>query len=969
MKNKTRLFLLLISSTFFFINPNCSNASSGTIISATQITTPTEWNKAGSPYIIDHHQLVIKSDLTIEPGTVIKISGASHIYFGHDLSIKGTAEEKIIFTSFNDDSYGGDTNGDGNATLPARSDWGSIQISDTSNVELENVQISYANIGMFIQKVGYLKNTIIKNCNINSNNIGIAIRNTNPTIEGNLITDNNIGIYVVSDLKNGIPVAYNNLIFNNSEGVRAYPRLEYLTIFDARNNWWGDKSGPYFKHVNYGNDNLLGKGNPVNDGVLFDPWLGADPSAAEPACEKNCFSNVMFLPGIKASHLYKNGALGTEDELWIPNFFGNDINELNLDENGKSVNNVYTRDIIKEDPLGNNIYETFVDKLDLLKDEGTINDYNLFAYDWRQNVEDVAENGTPYQSEIKSAVSTLNYLAESSKSKKVTIIAHSNGGLLAKAIMLELEKQGLADKVDKIIFVGSPQMGTPMAILSMLYGYDESALFGTLISRSEARTFAENMPGAYGLLPTKKYFDRASDSLISFLSLRTRYKNFIDAYGEKIDSFDKFRDFLLGKIDGREKPNENEVEKENVLNENLFNQAIGMHESLDNWTPPANIEVIQIAGWGLDTISGVDYTEKEKTDCYTANSKVPSCIGIGEYEPIYEPKFTVDGDVVVVAPSALMISETENIKKYWMDLWSYNKGFTIDRNHKNILEVSSIQQFISNIINNSYSTSSLPEFIKTSRPNDYENAQSRLRMSLYSPLDINLYDDAGNHTGPKTIAIDGGIKTIFEEGIPDSYYYQFGDQKYIGFGGGENIHVVMKGYDTGSYTLKLEEVKVTENGDDVFAHVTFADLPTTADTTVSFSVPETGLANMTTLDADIDSDGTSDYKIDKVMNGVAAPIVTIETISEDVDHLAKLNFITDAKTQDFLQTKIRELSHDKNMIEKMINKGDNNPKNNQVKLLNKKIDDLVDFIQEKFNSTISSLAKDLLIKNLNSVKM
>jgi hypothetical protein len=108
----------------------------------------------------------------------------------------------------------------------------------------------------------------------------------------------------------------------------------------------------------------------------------------------------------------------------------------------------------------------------------------------------------------------------------------------------------------------------------------------------------------------------------------------------------------------------------------------------------------------------------------------------------------------------------------------------------------------------------LPEFINTTRPSDYKNAGSRLRMSLYSPLDIHLYDDAGNHTGPKTITIDGETKTILEEGIPNSYYYQFGERKYVGVSRGEHIQMKMDGYDSGTYTLKMEEVEITELGDE-----------------------------------------------------------------------------------------------------------------------------------------------------------
>jgi pimeloyl-ACP methyl ester carboxylesterase len=359
--------------------------------------------------------------------------------------------------------------------------------------------------------------------------------------------------------------------------------------------------------------------------------------------------------------------------------------------------------------------------LESLKSAGTIKDYNLFAYDWRRSVEDTVENGTlNYDEETRFAVAELRSLAENSKNKKVAIIAHSMGGLLAKAIMLELAKTNETGIVDKIVFVGTPQMGTPMSIFSLLYGYDEATPLDILISQSDAREFAENMPGAYSLLPSKEYFGRTEGNpFITFSSERTPYKSFKDAYGEGIADIAEFQKFLTGEDDGREKPNKDDVELENVLRKNIFDAAMATHERLDSWTPPPGVKVIEIAGWGRDTISGVDYTEKEKTQCYAVPGvKVPSCDGMDEYEPVYEPKFTVDGDKVVVSPSALMMeSESESVEKYWVDLWSYDDILTTQREHGGILEVSDVGQFLTNIITNTYITEPLPGNVKDNRPN------------------------------------------------------------------------------------------------------------------------------------------------------------------------------------------------------------------------------------------------------------
>ena len=85
-------------------------------------------------------------------------------------------------------------------------------------------------------------------------------------------------------------------------------------------------------------------------------------------------------------------------------------------------------------------------------------------------------------------------LASSSKTGKVTIIAHSYGGLVAKELMMLLEARGLDHLVDRIILVAVPQLGTPQALLTLLHG---NAIFSKIFSREVMREFAENLPSAY----------------------------------------------------------------------------------------------------------------------------------------------------------------------------------------------------------------------------------------------------------------------------------------------------------------------------------------------------------------------------------------------------------------------------------------------------------------------------------------
>lgn len=852
-----------------FQNDGGNSGERGIVMRGTRTGT-TIMTKDTLPYIIDVSlDIPVGSSLTVAPGAVIKTLLPQLFFIRGNLTVGALDAEQVIITSLKDDTVLGDTNRDGSATVPAKGNWCSIDLW-SGVTTITNTVIRYGGCSSAGQVTNRGATVTLDHTQFTDSN-QYHVRN----IAGQLtLTRSELtgGVYGFGFHGGSVTLRDNSFHNNTAYGVTNTSPAH--TVIDATNNWWGDASGP--KHPT---TNPFGLGDKVSSYVLFNPWLGDDPLKKFELCVENCSSNVMFLPGIKASRLYKDGTMGTEDKLWLPNYFGGDMNELALDENGKSLNKVYTRDVLDEvgiPIIGGNIYMTFLGKLASLKSDGIINDYEAFAYDWRQNVEDVAQNGTPYpDGEIRSAVAHLQSLATLSKSNKVTIIAHSNGGLLAKAIMMELEKIGQADKVDKIVFVGTPQMGTPISVLSLLYGYDEGLFLGKLISREGSRAVVENMPGVYGLLPSGKYFDRMDSPFITFSSQNTRYKDFSDAYGEKIQSYDEFKKFLLATDDNREKPTRSDVEFENVLNGKLLNQAAEMHMRLDNWTPSAGVDVIEIAGWGLDTVSGVEYAEKEKMQCSIVIGRITlRCTPTGEYETVYDPKFTVDGDKVVVVPSALMLPEASNVKKYWVDLYRSNKFFTNGREHKDILEFNSVEEFLNNVVTNTYLSAPLPNYLYNSRPSDYDNAKPRLRMALYSPLDIHLYDDAGNHTGPKKVIIDGVEQTVFEEGIPNSYYYQFGERKYVGFGSGEHIRIEMDGYAMGSYTLKMEEVQETETGDAVIAHTTFENLPTTPETIISLDIPETGLANVTLLEADMNSDGINDYEIVPVENGIATLDIT-----------------------------------------------------------------------------------------------
>jgi hypothetical protein len=130
---------------FAVVQPDLPAAPSYTLAPAT-IATAVTWTTAGSPYVVDHTDITAAGSLTIQPGVVVKFlddgigaSGSGMDVYG-TLNATGTAAAPIIFTSMEDDSAAGDTNGDGTATAPFAGSWTSIWAANTSG----RITLAYA---------------------------------------------------------------------------------------------------------------------------------------------------------------------------------------------------------------------------------------------------------------------------------------------------------------------------------------------------------------------------------------------------------------------------------------------------------------------------------------------------------------------------------------------------------------------------------------------------------------------------------------------------------------------------------------------------------------------------------------------------------------------------------------------------------------------------------------------------------
>jgi len=294
------------------------------------------------------------------------------------------------------------------------------------------------------------------------------------------------------------------------------------------------------------------------------------------------------------------------------------------------------------------------------------------------------------------------------------------------------------------------------------------------------------------------------------------------------------KSFLTAEEGGRSKPQESDLKKAEVLNPSLIDYANGEHAVLDSWTPPSGIETDQIAGWGYDTLAGIDF--------YTPWLSS---------ERFYKPILTEDGDGTVTVPSALLMASSTEVKRYWVDLGSINNipGTKTKYSHKDFLEVPALEDFIKNRITNT--NFALPQYVVSAQPQS--TSVKKLIFILHSPLTLQLTDASGNVTG-----LAPG--EVVSEEIPGSSYRELGEVKYVVVPEGGHYELTLHGQDSGEFTLDIEE----NVGGVAIASSSIAEVPTTARTLASLTLSG-GLDTASALTVDETGDGTNVFSLSPKM--------------------------------------------------------------------------------------------------------
>ena len=229
------------------------------------ITVDTIWYSGASPYIIEGEILVKdKTQLTIEPGTVVKSIGPALIIHGR-LNAVGNEKHLIHFSGMKDQNWEGILF---NNVREKENSMKFCQIKDAkigilcraSSPIVESCELTSNNVGMKIEGA-FSKPHVIRNVVHENESTGILIASgAQPVLMNNKLRDNAGGAIKVT---NAEPVIKQNSIIQNSGfGIMISNSQASVTennIYDntpfnivgtmkgeavnARNNWWGSANG------------------------------------------------------------------------------------------------------------------------------------------------------------------------------------------------------------------------------------------------------------------------------------------------------------------------------------------------------------------------------------------------------------------------------------------------------------------------------------------------------------------------------------------------------------------------------------------------------------------------------------------------------------------------------------------------------------------------------------------------------
>jgi len=474
---------------------------------------------------------------------------------------------------------------------------------------------------------------------------------------------------------------------------------------------------------------------------------------------------VIIIPGIMGSRLFN---FTDGEEVWpnarkmIQQGDDNYLDALKLNPDGSQIKEIHPMGIILKETfdllnIGIKTEVFYKNLVDGFTGAGYTLEDNLFlrSYDWRLDI----------NQELARLDHTIQQAISKSPNGKVDIVAHSLGGLLVKTYLNQFSDTSF---VNKLILIGSPQLGAPKAFKILNYGDDfgmKFLIFG--LNQNKIKEISQNMPGAYELLPSQRYFQLNGEGYV---------KDFRNNQPKILD-YEQTNQFMLEKDGDKRNPN-------------LLDVAKNFHSSLDN-SPINAPKIYNIVGCqNPKTITGFRIYDDGKKDIQTS-----------------------DGDGTVPLTSAM------NLSGGYAASYFVNNNIT-GINHLGLVRDERAVDLIKEIVTGE--TINLPNGFSTAssycslRPYD----PTMFLASIHSPAALHAYDSQNRHTGPLS---NGDI----ELGIPGSSYEKIGENSFAFVPAGDNYRFVADGLASGTFDMKVR----TYHGNTLTNTITYLSVPLASDKT------------------------------------------------------------------------------------------------------------------------------------------
>ena len=560
---------------------------------------------------------------------------------------------------------------------------------------------------------------------------------------------------------------------------------------------------------------------------------------------------IVIVPGILGSTLDR---ISDGKEIWpdadamITSGSDSYLDDLKLSAAGEQIPGMemdpsdIVRTVTTSIPfVGQNFYKPLIDSLTTA---GYREGIDLFVapYDWRLDISSSAALLGPV---IENAIAH-------SPDGKIDILAHSMGGLVAKNYLSQLSEAS-SSIIDKLILVGTPQLGAPQIFKTLQYGDDLGFHIGPieLLAPAEAKSITQNMPGAYALLPSRRYVETQGGYVIDN---RSGSHTTLD--------FDRTNNFLMTNADdGR--------------NSMLLARADAFHATQD--TARANAPVVY-------TIAG----------CQNPATDSSFVIEDGDVADIIHGA----GDGTVPINSAMNLADGYQT---YFSLYSENGA-----DHTGLINNAKPLALINAILNNTTSTLVLaPLGISTStqdclRGRSQAHNETTIEISTHSPISLNAYDSQNHHTGP---AVTGSAMDTIDLQIPGSSYETIGENSFLLLPASDTYRIVGNAKATGAFTLKIKSLDEAAN---LLGGVTYVQIPlmsalTTAMITISSSSFNSssisGLTSTPDLTLDTYGNGISIATIAPTAflsasssADITPPIITVSAIPKIVTYGTPITF-------------------------------------------------------------------------------